>query len=336
MIGGGAPQGICGSGLVDLMSELLRTGPDERDGPLRGRASASRSMRRDGIYFLESDVNELAQAKGANVAGLQVVCNAYGIDFDEIDVFYLAGGFGRHLKVGCGAPHRADSRICPIERIVQVGNAAIEGACIALLSRAKRAGVGSAGQARGALPAGDASRVLRFLRGRLPVQGGRIGQPGGGMTEWSETRLQVEVQPAEYLRLLGYPAGFVLEGRATRVGGRRASLVCGARASVDVRARSPGRGCGRRGGQLEGVRFHSAALGERFAHAAGGGAVLAALSAGRGDRGRGAAPLARGDARRILLPGGAGLGGGGAHGGDDRRAPVRMGRQPMHGGAAAL
>ena len=34
------------------------------------------------------------------------------------------------------------------------------------------------------------------------------------MTEWSETSLQVEVQPAEYLRLLGYPAGFELEGRA--------------------------------------------------------------------------------------------------------------------------
>ena len=44
-------------------------------------------------------MNELAQAKGANVAGLHVVFNHYGIDFDEIDVFYLAGGFGRHLNV---------------------------------------------------------------------------------------------------------------------------------------------------------------------------------------------------------------------------------------------
>ena len=84
VIGGGAPEGICGSGLVDLMSELLRTGPHERDGPLRG-------WRRDRIdvdaaheiYFTESDVNELAQAKGANVAGLQVIFNQYGIAFDE-------------------------------------------------------------------------------------------------------------------------------------------------------------------------------------------------------------------------------------------------------------
>ncbi len=61
----------------------------------------------------------------------------YGIDFDEIEVFYLAGGFGRHLKVA------ASRRIglipdLPDERIVQVGNAAIEGACIALLSRSRR------------------------------------------------------------------------------------------------------------------------------------------------------------------------------------------------------
>ena len=90
-----------------------------------------------GIYFLEQDVNELAQAKGANIAGLQVVFNDYGIQFDDIDVFYLAGGFGRHLK------KPASKRIGLIpnisdDKIVQVGNAAIEGATIALVSRARR------------------------------------------------------------------------------------------------------------------------------------------------------------------------------------------------------
>jgi uncharacterized 2Fe-2S/4Fe-4S cluster protein (DUF4445 family) len=137
VIGGGAPQGVCGSGLVDLMSELLRTGRMNEfgrfeDGEHRIAVDAGR-----GIYFLESDVNELAQAKGANVAGLQVVFHTLGLPFDAIDVFYLAGGFGRHLKVD------ASKRIglipnLPDEKIVQVGNAAIEGACIALLSRAKR------------------------------------------------------------------------------------------------------------------------------------------------------------------------------------------------------
>ena len=90
------------------------------------------------ISFTESDVNELAQAKGANVAGLHIIFHNYGIRFDDVDVFYLAGGFGRHLNV------QSSKRIGLIPdiddaKIVQVGNASIEGACLALLSRSKRA-----------------------------------------------------------------------------------------------------------------------------------------------------------------------------------------------------
>jgi len=90
-----------------------------------------------GIFFFESDVNELAQAKGANAAGLHVVFSKYGLDFDDIDFFYLAGGFGRHLKADAARrigliPNLPDSKI------VQIGNAAIEGASIALLSMTKR------------------------------------------------------------------------------------------------------------------------------------------------------------------------------------------------------
>jgi uncharacterized 2Fe-2S/4Fe-4S cluster protein (DUF4445 family) len=137
VIGGGAPEGICGSGLVDLMSELLGAGrmnelgrfEDDREGITLDAAR--------GIRLFESDVNELAQAKGANVAGLHVVCSNYGSAFADIEVFYLAGGFGRHLKV------EAARRIglipnLPDHKIVQAGNAAIEGATMALLSRRKR------------------------------------------------------------------------------------------------------------------------------------------------------------------------------------------------------
>jgi len=66
-----------------------------------------------------------------------VVFSQYGLDFDDIGAFYLGGGFGRHLSV------EASKRIGLIpnvaaSRIVQVGNAAIEGASIALLSKTKR------------------------------------------------------------------------------------------------------------------------------------------------------------------------------------------------------
>ncbi len=136
-IGDLPPEGLCGSGLVDLMSELLRTGQMNDMGRFEDDVRRITLDPERNIFFLESDVNELAQAKGANVAGLHVVFSSYGIDFDDVDVFYLAGGFGRHLNV------EAAQRIglvpsLPTVKIVRAGNAAIEGATIALLSMSKR------------------------------------------------------------------------------------------------------------------------------------------------------------------------------------------------------
>jgi uncharacterized 2Fe-2S/4Fe-4S cluster protein (DUF4445 family) len=139
VIGDGPAEGICGSGLVDLLGELLRTG---RTNPLGrfedGEHRFSLGLGGDTDIFLsESDINELAQAKGANVAGLRVIFNDFGISFDELDVFYLAGGFGRHLDIESSKRIGLIPNI-PMKKILQVGNAAVEGACIALLSRSKR------------------------------------------------------------------------------------------------------------------------------------------------------------------------------------------------------
>jgi uncharacterized 2Fe-2S/4Fe-4S cluster protein (DUF4445 family) len=141
VIGDVPPTGICGSGLVDALSELLRTGRMNDKGRFEDDVQQVTLYRGQGsdadVFLLESDVSELAQAKGANVAGLHVVFSSYGIDFDDIDVFYLAGGFGRHLSV------EASKRIGLVPsldsaKIVQAGNTAIEGATIALLSKSKR------------------------------------------------------------------------------------------------------------------------------------------------------------------------------------------------------
>jgi uncharacterized 2Fe-2S/4Fe-4S cluster protein (DUF4445 family) len=144
VIGDVKPEGICGSGLVDALSELLRTGAMNEMGRFEDDVrrvtlyAGEAPNRKEDVFLIESDVNELAQAKGANVAGLHTVFSSYGIDFDDIDVFYLAGGFGRHLNVEAskriGLVPSLDSR-----KIVQAGNIAIEGATIALLSKSKRA-----------------------------------------------------------------------------------------------------------------------------------------------------------------------------------------------------
>jgi uncharacterized 2Fe-2S/4Fe-4S cluster protein (DUF4445 family) len=140
VIGDVAPLGICGSGMVELLSELLAHGrmnelgrfeeEEDEDGVLLDKAA--------GILFHEADVNELAQAKGANAAGVVVLLATYGIGVPAIERFYLAGGFGRHLdpsaarRIGL-VPDVAD------EKLIRVGNAALEGAQHALLSVAARA-----------------------------------------------------------------------------------------------------------------------------------------------------------------------------------------------------
>ena len=141
VIGDVPPAGLCGSGLVDLMSELLRTGNMNVLGRFENGTEfvvAQPPGDEPPITFNEADVNALAQAKGANVAGLQIAFAEYGISYADLDVFYLAGGFGRHLNI------ESSKRIGLIPnidaaKIVQIGNAAVEGACIALLSVTKRA-----------------------------------------------------------------------------------------------------------------------------------------------------------------------------------------------------
>ncbi len=165
-VGGAVPQGICGSGLVALMSELLRTGRMNERG--RFEDDGHRIDLADGVYFLESDVNELAQAKGANVAGLQVVFHQFGMAFDDVGLFYSRRRLRQAHECRRRDSYWADSvdshRPDGADR--QRGNRRRDsGAALADEAR----GTGAIGAARGALPTGDASAIFRFLRGRLPV-----------------------------------------------------------------------------------------------------------------------------------------------------------------------
>jgi len=136
VVGDAEPIGLCGSGLVDLLSELRRTGRMNGQGRFVDDSHAFELGH--GLSLSEADVNELAQAKGANAAGVRVLAETYGVPLSRIDRLYLAGGFARHIDVA------AARRIglvpdLPNERIVKVGNAALLGASMALLSRSRRA-----------------------------------------------------------------------------------------------------------------------------------------------------------------------------------------------------
>src|SRR6185436_11674738 len=137
VVGGGAPAGLCGSGLVDLLSELRRTGAMNEQGRLSDERERFVVDAAHGLFVSESDINELAQAKGANAAGLRIALDAYGAPLSAVHRLLLAGGFARYLDT---AAARRIGLIpdLPDERLRQVGNAALEGAAIALRSVSRR------------------------------------------------------------------------------------------------------------------------------------------------------------------------------------------------------
>jgi len=132
------PAGICGSGLIDLLSELRRTERMNEQGRFTADEHQFMIDAVHNITLSEADINELAQAKGANAAGLRVLADSYGIPLGRIERLYLAGGFSRHIDVDAACRIGLVPDL-PRDRIHKVGNAALQGASIALLSRRKRA-----------------------------------------------------------------------------------------------------------------------------------------------------------------------------------------------------
>ena len=138
-IGGKAPVGLCGSGLIDLLAELRRSGTLTA----KGVFAADRKQRETmvvpghGITFSKEDASNLGQAKAANYCGQVIVMRALGVDPAGVDRLYLAGGFANYVNVRNAA---AIGLLAPVpeERVIRAGNAAARGARRILLSRARR------------------------------------------------------------------------------------------------------------------------------------------------------------------------------------------------------
>ena len=136
-IGGVEPQGICGSGLVDLLAELRRTGMMNELGVFADGSREFAFAPEQGMSVSRADVSALAQAKSANFSGQRIVLRRYGVTPGEISKLYLAGGFANYVDARNAASigFIADA---PPERVEKVGNAALEGATLVLVSRQMR------------------------------------------------------------------------------------------------------------------------------------------------------------------------------------------------------
>jgi uncharacterized 2Fe-2S/4Fe-4S cluster protein (DUF4445 family) len=160
VIGRIPPQGICGSGLVDLGAELLRVGIMDETGrllddpELDGRISFSlrrRLVETDGersfvvaeteegnpLVLTQRDIRELQVAKAAIRSGVEVLLDAAGLCPEDVSTLYLAGGFGSYLN-RAHALYLGMIPDMPVDRIRFTGNAAAVGARLALVSQEMR------------------------------------------------------------------------------------------------------------------------------------------------------------------------------------------------------
>jgi uncharacterized 2Fe-2S/4Fe-4S cluster protein (DUF4445 family) len=145
-------KGICGSGIIDGVAELYRTGIIDRSGRFRTDLSTPRLRLTDGkpefviawpeetslseaITISQKDIRSVQLAKGALYAGAKLMMKKLGIT--KLDRVILAGAFGSYID-------KLEAMIlgmfpdCDLDRVSSVGNAAGDGARIALLDRDKR------------------------------------------------------------------------------------------------------------------------------------------------------------------------------------------------------
>ncbi len=150
VIGGYAPRGICGSGMIELISEMMLAGIiDQRgkfqlsadhprmgavgDDPAYILAYAGETAMGEDLVFTESDIDNLLRSKAAVYAGFTVLLNQVGLSFDMIERIIISGGFGQFLdiekSVAIGFLPDIDR-----DRFHYLGNSSIGGAYMALLS----------------------------------------------------------------------------------------------------------------------------------------------------------------------------------------------------------
>lgn len=149
-IGRAKPRGICGSGLIDCIYELVKNGivgPDgkfERDRkdprltfqddiPQYAIAQAEETETGEPIVFTESDMDNLMKSKGSVFAAIKSLLDYIGLSFDQLDTFYVAGGFGNYLNISKAIAIGLLPDI-PIDRIKFIGNSSLTGARLALIS----------------------------------------------------------------------------------------------------------------------------------------------------------------------------------------------------------
>ena len=125
-------QGICGSGLIDLLASLKSNSIINELGVLTNGDNFFELENTNGIKLSRSDMSALAQAKAANYCGQSIAIKRSGININEFKQLFLSGGFANYINVE-NAKKIGFLIDTPNANILKIGNSALNGAIIYLL-----------------------------------------------------------------------------------------------------------------------------------------------------------------------------------------------------------
>ena len=134
VIGNADPEGICGSGLIDLAAWLLNHKLVDQDGTMAEDFVISHPTKeKKGVRITQQDMRELQLAKAAIRAGINGLMRRAGFSPDNIDALFLAGGFGNYIDIAnAGRIGMLPTEL--LRKTASLGNTSLTGAYLALIS----------------------------------------------------------------------------------------------------------------------------------------------------------------------------------------------------------
>lgn len=154
VIGTVKPHGICGSGLIDLIGELLKNKIIDRTGKINKDLKTDRlrisengtefvlvqdsdTMDNEDIIITDTDIENLVCAKAAVYAGASVLIKHLNLTFNDIKNYYIGGAFGTHLDIEKSIFFGLLPDL-PMEKFHFLGNSSVTGSRQFLLSEEAR------------------------------------------------------------------------------------------------------------------------------------------------------------------------------------------------------
>ena len=150
-IGDAPASGICGSGLLDCLANLVRSGVIDRTGNFQKGINTERLRKTDNGYefvlvykdktstkrdvvITQADIQNVIRSKAAIYSGISTLVESMGMGMNDIEQLYLAGGFGNYLDIRSAITIGMLPDV-PVSKVQFVGNSSVIGAKMSLFSK---------------------------------------------------------------------------------------------------------------------------------------------------------------------------------------------------------